>query len=302
MDEEKYTNLTMRSIGFRDFDNKESQDEIRSDVINNPTHSFIREYKDGRMVLENYKEYSDQLYVLVRSGLYSRPKEEVTTFYDDKCEPYFKAKYDLEVRDLEVGDIGDHFTCYAVCDDAVTGMQVIFKLQNMVEYLDCLEDNILDYSGINVVGVATEGTIVLPVEKDRHDQSSKEEKQYLRRLLDRARTGDKEALEILDMEERKIDKQLKERLRKEDFLTVMEGYFIPTTNIEAVYAVLGTIKELEMRENKKTKEEIYWFNVDINGMPLEIIINKKDLRGEPYRGMRFMGTCKVQGTVCFGLE
>ncbi|NLI89536.1 MAG: DUF3881 family protein [Epulopiscium sp.] len=302
MDEEKYTNLTMRSIGFGEFNNKEFEEEIRLDVMDNPTQSFIREYKDGRMVLEYYKEYSERLYVIVRTGLHSRIKEEVTTVYNNRCEPYFKAKYDLEVKDLEVGEVGPYFACYAVCDDAATGMPIIFKVQNMIEYLDCLQDNTLDYSGINVVGVATEGTIILPVEKDRHDQSSKAENQYLRGLLERARSGDKEALDILDKEERKIDVELKERLRKEDFLTVMEGYFIPTTDMDAVYAVLGTIQELETRENKKTMEEIYWFNIDVNGMLLEIVINKKDLRGVPCKGMRFMGTCKVQGTVCFDLE
>ena len=100
-------------------------------------------------------------------------------------------------------------------------------------------------------------------------------------------------------EEEQLDEQLQKRLYKEDFLTVMDGYFLPATHIEATYAVLGTIKEIGVRQNNKTKEEMYWFYIDINGMFLEVLINKRDLLGEPSVGMRFMGTCWVQGTVAF---
>ena len=77
----------------------------------------------------------------------------------------------------------------------------------------------------------------------------------------------------------------------------MSGYFIPTTLVDANYAILGEIKEIATRKNNKTGEEMYLFTLDVNDMPLEVMINKKQLVGYPTVGMRFMGTCWLQGTI-----
>lgn len=109
--------------------------------------------------------------------------------------------------------------------------------------------------------------------------------------------GDEEARQLLEEEEKELDKQLKQRLREEDFLTIMSGYFIPTTIEDAVYAVLGEITAIKKRKNTKTKENLYVFDLNVNEMPLEVIVNSKTLIGMPSIGMRFMGTCWIQGKV-----
>ena len=290
---------SMKAIGFSSLENKQSWDDLVADVLNEPSRTFMRKYEKDKVVIEYYKEYGEKLYLLVRVALgeggTQQPKVSI-----EECEPYVEARYTLEVQDLDIEDTEDDFIFYVVCEDVGTGMQIVFWLQNVIEYLDCMEDDAVDYLGVNLVGIASEGTIVLPIEKDAEDSEFEDtEREYLRTMLQRAKDGDEEAIEILEKEEQELDEQLKQRLRQEDFLTVMDGYFLPATHIEATYAVLGTIKELEIRQNSKTREKMYWMYLDVNGMLVEVIINTSDLIGKPYIGMRFMGTCWMQGTVDF---
>ncbi len=291
----------MKAIGFSTIKGKQSWDDLVADVLSEPSRTFMRKYDEDKVLMEYYKEYSDHVYLLVRvalgEGANEKPKPKI---YIEECEPYVEAKYDLEIQDLDIEETEDEFVFYAVCEDVGTGMQIVFWLQNVIEYLDAMEFDDIDYNGINIVGLGSEGTIVLPIEKGEDDEEYENtEREYLRAILQRAKAGDREAIDMLETEEEQLDEQLKERLRREDFLTVMDGYFLPATNIEATYAVLGTIKEFEMRQNSKTNEKMYWMYVDVNGMLIEIIINKQDLVGEPFIGMRFMGTCWIQGTVEF---
>ena len=84
---------------------------------------------------------------------------------------------------------------------------------------------------------------------------------------------------------------------EEDFLSIMSGYFVPTTLVDATYAILGEITDIQNRKNTQTGEESYLFTLDVNDMPLEVLINKANLVGYPSIGMRFMGTCWLQGTI-----
>lgn len=291
----------MKAIGFSKMQNKQSWDDLVADVLNEPSRTFMRKYEKDKVVVEYYKEYADDVFVLVRVALGKEEQKELPGLYIEECEPYVEAKYLLEVQDLEIEDTEDDFVFYAICEDVRTGMPIVFCLQNAIEYLDCIEEDIMEYSGANIVGIASEGTIILPIEKDAEDTEYEEtEREYLRSMLQKAKAGDQEALDILQSEEDQLDEQLKIRLHREDFLTVMDGYFLPATRIEATYAVLGTIKELEIRQNKKTKEKMYWMYLDIAGMYVEVVISMDELIGKPYVGMRFMGTCWMQGNVDFG--
>lgn len=258
----------MRAIGFSDLKTSESWEELKSDVLLEGSSSFIREYEDGKLIVESYKKYADRVYLLVRSGL-TEEDQDGAIYSVDECEPYVEAKHLLDVQDLEIEGISaDEFRYHVICQEVGTGIQVIFQLQNLIEYFDCLDDNMLEYRGINIVGIAIEGTIVLP-------------------------------LEVNEKEEQELDQQFKKELYTTDILTLVDGYFVPVPEIETEYAILGLIQELEILQNENTKEKMYWMHLDIMGMPIEIIINMEDLVGKPYVGMRFMGTCKVQGTIEF---
>ncbi len=299
----------VNAIGFAGIRGEEAWENLVADVLNEPSRTFMRQYEDDKIIAEYHKEYGENIYILVRAALGEWDEDIDGDIYQEgkkpririeECEPYVEAMYELEVQDLEIEETGYGFLYYAICEDVGTGMEIIFCLQNVIEYLDCMEDDAVDYTGIKIVGIANEGTIVLPIEKDEDDvEYEHTERKYMRTMLERAKSGDIEAIEILQKEEEELDEILKQRLRHEDFLTVMDGYLLPETINEATYAVLGTIKEIGTKQNNKTREQMYWMYIDINGMCIEIIINKEDLIGQPYVGMRFLGTCWLQGTVEF---
>ena len=88
--------------------------------------------------------------MLFRSGVKEQPQ-----VYIEECESYVEARYSLEVQDLEIEDTEDNFIFYVVCEDVGTGMQVVFWLQNVIEYLECIEEDEVEYTGVNIVGLGT---------------------------------------------------------------------------------------------------------------------------------------------------
>ncbi|MGL4345051.1 MAG: DUF3881 family protein [Cellulosilyticaceae bacterium] len=285
----------LKAIGFSKLDEDYDVDDIISDILSNPTKQSAAKISDGQILAEYIREFAENTYVMVRVTV--NKSEKKPQIKVQQCEPYVKAKSSVSVEELEIECIDDGMTYYVICEEKETSMQMIFWLQNVVDYVEGLKDD-KTCQQVNVVALASEGTIILPVEKDEEDeQYQKEERDKIKEILKKMKDGDEEAKEKLEAEEKELDAQLKQRLKEEDFLTIMSGYFIPTTLEDATYAVLGDIIDIQSKKNKQTKEALYRFTLSVNDMPLEVMINAKDLVGMPSVGMRFMGTCWLQGQV-----
>ncbi|MBU3804191.1 MAG: DUF3881 family protein [Candidatus Cellulosilyticum pullistercoris] len=289
------------AIGFSEIDKKYTIEELVGEILEKPTKQQVSRNKNKAIIAEYIKEFGKDTYVMVR--IVVRPEEgqknakEETSIEVEQCEPYLNTRYTLNVEELSVEEIDDEYNYYAICEEKETGIQFIFWLQNVIEYTEAAAHR-QDFNQIKVAALAMEGTIVLPVEQDEEDLTAqKEEKEKIKVMLQKAREGDEEAKMQLEEEEKEMDDLLKARLYEEDFLTIMSGYFIPTTLVDATYAILGEITSIDTRRNSRTGEEMYLFTLDVNDMPLEVMINKKQLVGYPTIGMRFMGTCWLQGTI-----
>ncbi|PHV70757.1 hypothetical protein CS063_08285 [Sporanaerobium hydrogeniformans] len=283
------------AIGFSKIVDEDKLQEMVKEILDKPTIQLASKTKSKEILGEYYKKYGENTYLMVRIVVRSEKKD--AKIEVEQCEPYVEARHCIEVEELTVECIDDDYSYYAICEEKETGMPFIFWLQNVIDYTEANSEN-KKFNKVKVVGLATEGTIVLPIERDEEEESiEKEEREKFKVMVQRAREGDEEAKELLEKEEKELDEQLKERMLEEDFLSIMSGYFVPTTLEDAIYAILGEIKEIHIRKNMKTKEEMYLFVLNVNDMPLEVMINKKILIGEPSIGMRFMGTCWLQGTV-----
>ena len=283
------------AIGFSNLEENYNIEKIVSEILDKPTKQIASRKPNQDIVAEYLKEFGKDMYVVVRVVVRAGTKE--TKIEIEQCEPYLSGNYTIKVEDLIVECVDDEYNYYAICEERETGMQFIFWLQNVIEYLEAEEDQKV-FDEIRIAALAMEGTIVLPIEIDEEDEAIEiEEREKVKDLLERAREGDEEARTQLEEEEKELDQQLKERMFEEDFLSIMSGYFVPTTLVDATYAILGDIKAIEMRKNVQTGEEVYLFTLDVNDMPLEVLINKKNLVGYPTVGMRFMGTCWLQGTI-----
>ena len=283
------------AVGFSKTDSEYKIEDIVGEILDSPTKQIASRMENSDILAEYSKIFAEDIYVMVRIVVKAGQKD--TKIQVEQCEPFVDSHHVIQVEDLVVECIDDEYTYYAVCEEKETGMQFIFWLHNVVEYIEALETK-KTFNEIKIAGLAMEGTVILPIEKNEEEEEvEKEERQKLKAMIQKAREGDEEAKEKLEQEERELDEQLKERMLEEDFLSIMSGYFVPTTLVDATYAVLGEITEIKVKKNKKTGEGMYLFVLNVNDMPLEIVVNKKTLVGEPSVGMRFMGTCWLQGNI-----
>lgn len=290
----------LKAIGFPKIDEKEVMEDILEELLSNPTKQRAIPINSKKILAEYLKEIAENTYVMARVCVNKSQKEPNVQVFD--CDAYVEAYQNMYVEEVEIEgmeDIEGDNQFYVICEEKESSMQLIFWLQNVVEYLEARKKHVI-FDQVNIVGLASEGTIVLPIEKDEEEeQMEKEERDKLRLILQKMKDGDEEAKEILEQEERELDNQLKERLKEEDFLTVMSGYFIPVTIEDAHYAVLGEIVDIKERKNIQTDEEMYVFTLNVNDLNFEVVISKRELIGMPSIGMRFMGTCWLQGKLIF---
>ncbi|OON98941.1 MAG: hypothetical protein ATN35_02735 [Epulopiscium sp. Nele67-Bin004] len=284
--------IPINAIGFSDITEQEHLNKLVEVTLQEPTYQSIATDENKLQIAEYRKRVAPHTYVMVRVSV--EEDIQVTKFNVEECEAYVEATVQSEFSEIEVECV-DEMMYYVICEEKGTAMQIIFWLQNLVEYLNAKEkgQNIV---GASIIGIALEGTIILPILRDEEElRFEVEERNKIRNIVERIKNGDEDAQDQLEEEEIELDKQLIERLKEEDFLSIMSGYFIPLSYDESMYAVLGDIKDIKERKNQQTSEEMYVFILDINGMSLEVVINKNTLIGMPMIGMRFLGSCWLQG-------
>ncbi|OON96765.1 MAG: hypothetical protein ATN31_09205 [Candidatus Epulonipiscioides saccharophilum] len=287
--------IPINAIGFSEITEQKHLNKLVESTLKNPTYQSMAVDKNKVQIAEYRKKVAPHTYILVRVSIEEDLKEP-TRFNVEECEAYVESTIQSDFEEIEVECI-DGTLYYVICEEKNTSMQVIFWMQNLVDYLNGKQKG-KKIIGASVLGIALEGTIVLPILKDDEEIAfENEEREKLREIVERIKDGDKEAEEILEEEERELDEQLMQRLKEEDFLSIMSGYFIPLSFDESMYAVLGDIIDIKERTNEQTKEMMYVFKLDINSMLVEVVINKKTLIGMPFVGMRFVGSCWLQGQV-----
>lgn len=90
-----------------------------------------------------------------------------------------------------------------------------------------------------------------------------------------------------------------ERLKSEDLYSIVETSLIPY-GIEAdKYQIVAEILSVNKKTNSFTGEQLIEMRVDTMGIQFNLMINEKDLDGEPLPGRRFRGVVWLIGEVEF---
>jgi len=214
---------------------------------------------------------------------------------------FAESESDLHINAITV-DRGFDGHLYAFCEEEYNGVEFEFRINNIVEYKKNWAKYISKGSpfAVNVAGLASFGTVVLPVAKTEESERAREaERGEYRALLTRERRGDRRAGRRLDRRAAESAREVRDRLKNEDLLSVFEGYLLPIGNEEGVFATLGEIVGADSDFNDVTGERVVKLALDVTGTPLTVYVNQSDLLGMPLPGMRFMGICKLQGTFKF---
>ena len=123
------------------------------------------------------------------------------------------------------------------------GVTLIFYLQNPAEYmLEKYKGNMREGQPLTITGLAREGKILFPVQKDK--EAVKVERELTKNrnnLIAAARNGDEEAMEDLTMEDMDMYSMISERIVTDDVLTIVDTCFMPHGIECDQYSVMGEI-------------------------------------------------------------
>lgn len=288
--------LYIKALGFSEYDTKSKAEKLVSQVIDSPTNRYISNDEDGTVRVEYYKSYGKDFGLVVRGEISDKEELVVHTLI-----PYAKGRAIMDTHEIDIAPNDEKQSYSGYCEERKSGTPVSFFLQNLVDYLDIEEDEKdVYFDGVRLSLFAIEGTIILPIEKDEEDQNLELAEQMIREeLLNQAREGSEDAMDALEEEALEATKILRERLKNEDLLTILEGFFIPLGDDEDIYSVLGTIDEAKQLVNRVTKENVWRLRLKCMNMVFDVFVNVADLVGKPMKGMRFKGTSWVHGLVEF---
>ncbi len=287
--------LYIKALGFSEYDSKEKAEDLVTHIIEHPTDRYVTSDNEGKVKIEYYKSYGKDFGLVVRGQLDEKEELLIHTVL-----PYAKGRYIMDTHEIDIVENTDKHNFSGYCEEQKSGTPVSFFLQNLVDYHDIeLEENVY-INGVKLTAFAVEGTIILPVEKDEDEENLEIAEQMIREeLLNEARDGNEDAIDALEEEALEATKVLRDRLKQEDLLTILDGFFIPVGDDADIYSILGTIKDARKLINRTTREHIWRIKLLCMNMMYDVYINEKDLVGKPTKGMRFKGTSWVHGIIDF---
>lgn len=287
----------LKAVGFSNITKRSEIQEIIRDVIRTYDEKVAVENHPDGVFVEFSKNYGCDCGITV-CGQY----DEDHRFHVEYYFPFFRGTGITTQEHVVIEKHAEKESFAGACDDLRIGVTLIFYLQNPAEYM--LERQKItypmDHQPLTLTGLAREGTILFPVQKDKEAVKVEQELTKNRNnLIAAARNGDEEAMESLTMEDMDTYSMISERIATDDVFTIVDSYFMPYGIECDQYNVMGEILEVTSFRNILTGEEICQMTVECNDMQFDICINRKDLLGEPQAGRRFKGIIWLQGQMHF---
>lgn len=287
----------LRAVGFSEIKKRRQIEEIIQDVIETyDEKNIIEDYEDG-VFAEFSKNYGCDCGITV-CGQYDEKNE----FHVEYYFPFFRGTGITTDENVVIERHAAQQSFAGACDDLRIGVTLIFYLQNAAEYMLENQKGIAPEGRktLTISGLAKEGMVLLPLQKDK--EAARVERELAKNrsnLIAAARNGDEDAMESLTMEDMDTYSMISRRIVREDIFSIVDSYFMPYGIECDQYNVMGEILDFVQFKNILTGEEIYQLTLDSNDVQFDVCINKKDLLGEPQVGRRFKGIIWLQGQLHF---
>ncbi|SFH81612.1 protein of unknown function [Pseudobutyrivibrio sp. OR37] len=283
------------AIGFSKLNNDTLKDLLQ-EIELRPDYQESAIDLEGNQFVEIRYMVTDNVGLVLR-GIYNNDDEFVLDYYY----PTFFGDTVSLVNDVDIIKQSDKENYQVMVDEIRLGVNLIFQLQNMGEYLRRhITEGKSSKSSVSLAALSLEGKVILPLydnEKSRIKEKMNNQKRI--DLVTQAREGNEEALESLTMDEIDLYQRITRRVAREDILSVVTSFFMPYGIENDKYEILGDILDVRAVVNHLTMEELYLLVVESNDVVFEVCINKDNLLGEPLVGRRFKGIIWLQGTVDF---
>ncbi len=284
----------LRAIGFRETTNSKDLDKIIDEAIDHPNHVVYSSDSQGNEFVELTKNYGHGFGLKLCGQFVDEENFALDYYY-----PYFSGEGITTEEKIEVERHAGRESYAGICDEIKLGVALIFYIQNVCEYLNEKNriENCLKGATVTISGLSTGGIVILPIDK-KHKRLEKNT-QHRNSLMAAARDGDEEAMESLTMDDLDTFSMLSRRVTSEDILSIVDTSFMPYGVESDQYSIIGEILAYTMVPNKETLEELYVLTLNVNDLIFDMMINQKDLMGEPAIGRRFKGTVWLQGKIHF---
>ncbi len=290
-------NQYLRAIGFSEYQNIQQIRPILQEVAEHPDRQVTITVGSGTDLIQSNREYSSAFgLAIVGEKNTSHPGSmEIEHFF-----PYAVGKYLSEDDAITFEKRTDKMAFSGISERRSLGIPLIYHVQNIAECEDYRWSNkpfqMLHRCAYSAL--STEGIILLPVVRNTGDLILEAKKDHhMERLIAAADRGDEDAYDQLAMEDMLQSADVARRSRSEDIYSIVESTFLPLGAQSDHYTIVGTVLEVESLNNPITKEELYYMQVYANHVALSLLINKKDLTGEPLPGRRFKGNIWLQGKI-----
>ena len=286
----------LKTVGFSKVKSRKEMQEIIQDVINTYDEKIAVENHPDGVFVQYSKNYGCDCGITV-CGQYDEENE----FHVEYTFPFFRGTGITSQEHVVVERHAEKESYAGACDDMRLGVTLIFYLQNPAEYmLEKYKGNMQKEPTLTITGLAREGKILFPVQKDK--EAVKVERELTKNrnnLIAAARNGDEEAMEDLTMEDMDTYSMISERIVTDDVFTIVDSYFMPHGIECDQYSIMGEIQEYMTFRNILTGEEICQMTIECNDIQFDVCINRQDLTGEPEVGRRFKGLIWLQGQLNF---
>lgn len=287
----------LKAIGFSNLRTQKQVNLILEDVIQHPTNRSIVTIGSGISFVQLYKEYSDNFGISI-VGEYDSDNRLLTEHYF----PYFMGTSTKWEENILIEAHTDKEAYSGVSETYQFGIPLIFFLLNISDYVRTkwsnMHNHILNHVSYSALSVS--GMIILGLDKDEDQLRQERNGQTKRRhLLAAAKNGDADAIENLTLDDIDLYSSISRRAKSEDIYSIVDSSIIPYGINSEQYSIIGTIHDIHLLENSITQDTMYQLLVDINETPVDILINTRDLMGEPAVGRRFKGTVWMQGSIDF---
>lgn len=285
----------LRAIGFSKLHNLKQINELLKDITSHPTNRSITTIGANTSLVQISREFGESYGISV-VGEYDEDNNLILEHYF----PYVIGTATKWEDSIIIEPHSDKEAYAGVSENTNIGIPLIFFLQNITDYVRNKWSNEYNrpLNQVTYGGLSTEGRILLGIDKDEEQiQLEKRSQKNRNRMIAAAKEGDTEAIESLTLEDIDLYSTISKRAKNEDLYSIVDSSFIPYGVNSEQYSIMGTIQDLHTLKNPITGETMYQLLVDVNEIPIDIMINAIDLLGEPAIGRRFKGSVWVQGYV-----
>lgn len=290
----------LRAIGFSELKDRAKLREVLTDAIMTSDRRSYTMNEENVLLGEFCKDFADDLGIAV-CGEFDEEDKFIYEYYY----PYLRGNGVSSGEDISVERHIARNSYAGVVEDMNMGISVIFYLQNMISYVKVQAAGKLPIRGttLTLSALSLSGMILLPIHTDEQQKDQIKRRSMKRhQLIEEAKKGSEEAMEILTMEEMDAYSTVNSRIQKEDVFSIVDTFFMPYGMECDQYSVMGEIVGMRMVTNKITGEKIYILTICCNELTFDVCINIIDLLGEPQVGRRFKGTIWLQGYINFPEE